>query len=366
MSYRRVPSRRAGFGAIPSGLAQATVASTKLALPSSGDPTDGLAAEALEAALTGNGAAFQSTVTKGINTIATVGAAAACAATGAGTVIAPLCGFVAGSVAGSVTKLIFGDGPSCIEAMTTARDGAANALLPRCNNDAMCTREVHTAAQRFAERLYGSCALTDGWSMASTIRAEATRMGLVLGKGENGIFGFASPAWQTYVRERLASEAGAALLGAKQRRWAKESAEAKAVADQEYDTLVKLCPAPPFLRLPGSTTACEKKAAATATQIAAQGYLFAMTDGARGIAATQNAALRSQFAAEVAQDKAIAAQASTLSATQAAQATAARELEAAAILDAASTTRTRNLAGVALLTVAALGGLYVLQRKGAR
>ena len=366
MSYRRLASSRRAFGGIPPALAQAGTTSAMLATNTQGDPTVVLAADALNAALTGDSAGFESKVKAGIATVATAGAVAACAATGAGAALAPVCGYIGGFVSGKVGSLIFGDGgPSCMQAMAAARDAANARLTPECKDDAFCIREVNTAAQRFAERQYGSCALTDGWSMASSIRADATRLGIALGKGENGIFGFGSPVWQNFVRDRLTSEAGKAILDARMRRWTAAAAAAKKVADAEYDGLVGHCPKPPAIRLPGPT-ACQKKAASTATQIAAQSYLFAITQGAQGIAETQNNALRAQFLAEVAQDATIA---TTSNATQRLQATIGQTglaARSAAILDSEQTTRTRSLIGVGLLAAAALGAVALYQRKASR
>lgn len=361
MSYRAVSSRARGFGAIPSGLVTASTASARLGVAASGDPTAQLAAGALEAALSGKAPSFRSTVDSGLQTVATVGAAAACAATGAGAALAPICGYIASSVAGSVSRLLFGPAETCGAAYRAARDGAYGAMRPLCKGDGSCDSAVFRAAERYAERTYGSCALTDNWSMKPQIQAEATKLGIALGKGENGIFGFASEDWKAHTQNRFSSEVGAAVLAAKMRRWEAQAKEAKAVADAEYDALSRSCPKP-GIRIPGTTTACEKKAASTATIIASQGYLFAVTDGAQGIAAAQNTALRNQFLAEVAQDKVAATTAATAAATVDRLDQEKREKLSRQIIGAASSTRNRTLAGIALLGAATLGGVYLYQK----
>ncbi len=361
MSYRRAPQhgRRSGsLAGIPSSL---VVTGANAVALKTGDPSAVLAAGALEAALTGKLPSYQSAVSGAITTVATVGAAAACAATGAGAAVAPVCGFIGGTIGGAVGRMIFGSGPSCGAQLRAVRDGAYNGLVDRCKNDKQCQAELQAAAQRYAERRHALCALSDNWAMAPTIRAEAAKLGLRLGTFVENGQAFGSPTWITFVQDRFTSEAGAAILAAKMRRWEADARAAKAVADAEYDALVRVCPKP-GIRLPGTTTPCEKKAASTATVIAAQGYLFATSDGAGTIAASQSTALRQQFLAEVAQDKL----AQTLAAKDAAddekEAAAARAVLTQRILGAEDATRNRTLVGIGLLAAAALGGVYAYQK----
>ena len=366
MSYARpFPTRRHGVGGVPAGLVSAGAAAAKNAAREADRPEVELAVGVLDAALRGDSAAFQAAVNAGIATVAAVGATAACAATGFGVALAPVCGYIGGTVAGQVSKLLFGaDGPSCFQALVRVREASFAAMSPECKGDQACEAELYAASQRYGERVLGSCTLTDNWSMAPLVRAEATRLGIALGKGENGIFGFGSGTWELHAKDRYASEAGAALLRAKMRRWDRQAAAAKAVADAEYDTLRSACPRV-GIRIPGSTTPCEKKAAATASLIAAQSYLFSIANGAKPIADSQNAALRNQFFAEVAQDKTLAALLASKTATDAEKAQAARDVQANALRSASAAQESSAVLGVALLAVAALGGFYLYSQKRA-
>ena len=365
MSYRRAPQPRGRpgpFSGIPSSLA---VTAANAGAQASGDPSAVIAAGVLEAALNGKLPSYQAAVSGAITTVATVGAAAACAATGAGAAVAPVCGFIGGTIGGHVGRLVFGSGPSCGAQLRAVRDGAVNGLIEKCKNDKPCQAELQAAAQRFAERRNAFCAISDNWSMAGTIRAEAAKIGLRLGGVTENVKAFGSPTWQIYAQDRFTSEAGAAILAAKMRRWEADARAAKAVADAEYDALVRVCKKP-VMRVRGATTQCEKKAAAAANVIAAQGYLFSTTDGSQGIAVSQAAALRQQFFATVEADKSLAALAAKDKADDEKDAAAERMVLSQRILGAESATRnaTRNrtLAGFALLAAAALGGVYAYKQ----
>ncbi len=377
-----------GFGAAPSiripgaGAVGKTAASAVLAeaFPGGAVPPEiateaALATAIFEAAIAGDETAVVSAINATLTTLATVGATAACAATGVGAALAPVCGFVAGSVTKIVGGMIFGGGETCGAALRRVRDGAYNALVPQVGNDKVAQTELYAAAGRYAERTLGSCALTDNWSMSATIRAEATRMGLALGKGENGIFGFASDAWKTYNNDKFTGEAGAIILAAKVRRWALAAKVARALAEKEYAQLQSICDPvvpgrPPRIRVPGGgKTACEEKAWSTAVSIAASSYLFQVVDGAPAILGTQSEATRRMFIAEVAQDRAIAGLAANVAEQKAFQEATARLQTSQALLASVPggnvlTARSdaRRLIGVGLLALAAVTGIAIVAK----
>jgi hypothetical protein len=356
------------LGGIPAGAAAAanqTASSLATTAFGPGAPEGQLATSIFAASLTGNGAQVQAALTAGAATIGTMGAAAACAATGVGAVAAPLCGYVGGVVVGKLAGLLFGGGgPSCGEQRRAAVEATKARLMPACGGDRVCFRTVIDASEAYAERSLPVCAVMDGWSMKPAMLRELDALHLSRANASPTLLvpaGFFDPKWERAAKARLSSEAGAAILQAKIRRWDRDAKAAKAVADAEYDQLVTACPK--RLVKSNGITPCQRKAADAATTIAARSYLFAITDGAKPILATELEAVRRQFRAEVAQDEAVA----TLAAAQTKAAQAADQARRAALSTAieqnATTTHQRTMMGLGLLAVAAVGGAYLWSRR---
>lgn len=331
-------------------------------------PEAQIASDLLIATMSGNGPAVENALMNGIKTVAAAGAAAACAATGAGAVAAPVCGFIGGTIGGSVSRMLFPNAgkETCGEGRRRVSGATLNAFSPACKKDSQCLAELTVAANQYAERTLGSCALTDGWSMASTIRAEATKLGTALGKGENGIFGFASGDWRDHASDRLTASAGAAILAAKIRAWEKAAKAAKAAADKEYDTLSKSCGSRVRSSIGRTLTPCQQKAMNAATTIAARAYLYETVDLAPQILITENEAIRRDFLAELAQDKLIAANAAALAKQADLAATEARRQQSELIRAASNQAdqRPKIVLGIALVTALVAGGIYLHRRRG--
>lgn len=360
MSYR-------SLGGIPAGAASAanqTASSLATTAFGPGAPEGQIATSIFAASLSGNGAQVQAALTAGAATIGTMGAAAACAATGVGAVAAPLCGYVGGVVAGKVAGLLFGEGgPSCGEQRAAAVEATKARLVPACGGDRTCFRAVVNAANEYAERSLPACAVLGGWTMAPAMLRELDALHLSRANASPSLrvpAGFFDPKWQRAAKARLSSETGAAILQAKILRWDRDAKAAKAVADAEYDQLVTACPK--RLMKSHGITPCQQKAADAATTIAARSYLFAITDGAKPILATELEAVRRQFRAEVAQDEILATLAAQPTPAQVADQERRKALSTA-IEQNAATTQQRTRMGLALLAVAAVGGAYLWSRR---
>lgn len=398
MSYRRSFAGFAGFGATPTQTVASNTAKAVLDDTYGGNvpPEAQLASTLFVAALSGNEAETTAAMRDAISTVATAGAAAACAATGAGALAAPICGAIGGFIANGLTKVVFAatPAPTCDEEWETAVNAHLAALEPLIKEWGPDYASTGGSGEKGLRRHFQGLLSAYYTSMISAgfyivpgkdvpcdmyykavplyahtfptagrpgqeSRAAQYQRELALGR----------PAAEALWRSRLDTGIAAALLEAKVGRWAKASIVAKALADKEYAQLSTLCTAGvlPPIRVPGKRTACEEKAWSAAVTIAASSYLFNVVKGAPAILGTQSEATRKDFIAELKQDREIAGLKASVAAGPAFDEATRRLKKSEDILrslpgSAALTGRgdsTRTILGIGLLAVAALGGVYV-------
>lgn len=340
-------------------------------------------------------AAMQETITKA----GAIGAAAACAATGAGAIAAPVCGAIGAFIAGGVGRAIFG-GPSA----------------PTCNDELEATLAAHIASLKPFFDTHGpdypQAAVAEGdtrngraWLIRKTTTAVrryyngmfASRAYIAPGKDvpcdsyyKGRALVMEPPAQRTYaedvaaskgqlvtfLKDRLASQLAGFALESKINKWAKASTVARALAEAEYKQLASVCNArppgsPPPIRVPGKRTACEEKAWTAAVNIASASYLFHVVDGAPAILDWLSEATRRAFMAEVEQDRRLSGLENSAAAEKAFREATERlktsqailaSLPAAQLLTGGAGPSAGALAGIGLLAAAAIGGLYVMSR----
>jgi hypothetical protein len=365
-----------GYGGLPATAYATTVAKAALQDKDSAalsSPEAKLAASVFEAAMSGNVGSATAAITSAANQMAAVGATAACAATGAGAAVAPLCGMAGSLLFGKISSFLgSGSGKPCLRAQEEVAQaqmapylsgGPANTKL-FCNGDAACEGAIQTAAYEYADRINWFCSMFYNWPLTATIVAEGKKLGLPPFPVAPPYY--IDPRWAAYAKSKFLGDVSAAVAKRKLKTWTTASATAKALADKEYDALVRACPPPPRINRGGGLPACQRKAADAATIIAARAYMYSVIDGAPAVQATEVAGLRSQFAAEVAQDAMLA----KLAKQAADKADADAKLERAVQSDAirASLTRKKQrptiVLGFALATAVVAGGIYLHRRRG--
>jgi hypothetical protein len=393
-----------GYGGLPATAYATTVAKAALQDKDSAalsSPEAKLAASVFEAAMSGNVGSATAAITSAANQMAAVGATAACAATGAGAAVAPLCGMAGSLLFGKISSFLgSGSGKPCLNAQEEVAQaqmapylsgGPANTKL-FCDGDAACEGAIAEAAYEYADRINWWCSMFYYWPLTATIVAEGKKLGLppwpvpppstpnplapqayneAIRRAAEAYrlrytYDFRDPRWAAYAKSKFLGDVSAAVAKRKLKTWTTASATAKALADKEYDALVRACPPPPRINRGGGLPACQRKAADAATIIAARAYMYSVIDGAPAVQATEVAGLRSQFAAEVAQDAMLA----KLAKQAADKADADAKLERAVQSDAirASLTRKKQrptiVLGFALATAVVAGGIYLHRRRG--
>jgi len=395
----------AGFGGMPATAYATTVAKAALTDKNNqalSSPEAQLAASVFEGAMSGQPGAAEAAISQAGATLAAAGAAAACAATGAGAAVAPLCAMAGSFIFGKVTEFLGGgDGIPCLKAQEQTAQALQNTYLAGgpanvklfCDNDPACNVAVITASYDYADRINWWCSMFYNWPLTETIRAEGKKLGLppwpipknppavMLGPSSSEqvqrakddaaryTYNFYDPRWAAFAKQKWLGEVTKAVAARKLKTWSKAAAIAKQQADAEYDSLVRLCPKTgvPIIRLFKKLTPCEQKAADAATIIAARSYMYATIDGAPAVQATEIAALRSQFKAEVAQDAAAAANAAAVKSLDDERQKKARDELSERIRASVTATENRPKIALALSLAAAVvvGGVYVYRTRHA-
>ncbi len=379
-----------GFGAITPVQTAGKASTTALLNDAYGKgkvpPEAELASSIFVATLSGSEAQTVAAMQDAITKASTLGAAAACAATGAGALAAPVCGAIGGFISKGIVSALFsgGSAPSCNEEWSNTVNAHAAALEPLVKahgpdfpggGEPWLRRKVRSAVLEYYAMLFASGEyIAPGKSVPCDLYYKGhafTAINDIRGMREKWQAEASLPQHRALWKNRLESTLAGFVLEAKLNRWAKAAVVAKALAEKEYAQLRAVCnpvvPGRPPIRVPGGgRTPCEEKAWDAAITIAASSYLFGVVEGAPAILSTQSNTIRRTFVDEVKQDRAIAGLQNDMAANKALDAAAARlqtSQQILAAMDASfapgSVVTKSQVLGVGLAILGLAGAVYL-------